>query len=59
MRFAAVASTGELVAQSSANFCGVTTGKYSYSNSGGGTTHAVFLVGMFDLPENKPQANRT
>ncbi|HEU4576997.1 MAG TPA: hypothetical protein VFS67_01995 [Polyangiaceae bacterium] len=58
MRFAAVGSTGELVAKSYAKFCGVTTGKYSYSNSGGGTTHAVFLVGMFDLPENKPKASR-
>jgi hypothetical protein len=59
LRFAAVGSTGELVEDSYANFCGVTTGKYSYSNAGGGTTHAVFLVGLFDLPENKPQANKT
>jgi hypothetical protein len=31
----------------------VVTGKYSYANSGGGTGHAVTLVGVFDLPENK------
>jgi hypothetical protein len=52
-RFAAVGSTGELVQKSAARFCGVTTGRQSYSNAGGGTTHAVYLVGMFDLPENK------
>lgn len=56
IRFAAVGATGELVGNSYANFCGITTGKYSYSNSGGGTTHAVFLVGIFDLPENKSKA---
>ena len=55
LRFAAVGSTGELVKNSYANFCGVTTGTYSYSNSGGGMTHAVFLVGMFELAENKPK----
>lgn len=25
----------------------------SYENSGGGTTHAVQVVGIFDLPENR------
>lgn len=52
-RFVAVGSTGELVAGSQARFCGVITGKNSYQNSAGGTTHAVHLVGMFELPENK------
>lgn len=52
-RFIAVRSTGELVASSNSHFCGVVIGKQSYANSGGGTTHAVFAVGMFDLPENK------
>lgn len=33
----------------------VVTGNYDYSNSAGGTGHAVDLVGMFDLPENKPK----
>lgn len=49
----AVGSTGELVEQSNARFCGVVVGKFSYSNSGGGTTHAVRLVGMFDLKANR------
>lgn len=52
-RFTAVGSTGELVAQSQARFCGVVIGREDYSNSAGGTAHAVYLVGMFDLPENK------
>jgi len=52
-RFIAVHSTGDLVAQSEGKFCGVVIGKQSYSNSIGGVAHAVFLVGMFALPENK------
>jgi hypothetical protein len=52
-RFIAVRSTGDLVAGSVAHFCGVVTGKQSYANSVGGMAHAVFLVGMFVLPENK------
>lgn len=53
IRFDAVGSTGEIVERTPARFCGVVTGRDSYSNAGGGTTHAVHLVGMFDLPENK------
>lgn len=52
-RFIAVRSTGDLVAGSVAHFCGVVTGKQSYYNSVGGMAHAVFLVGMFVLPENE------
>ena len=52
-RFIAVGSSGELVERSRASFCGVVIGKQDYSNSAGGMTHAVFLVGMFGLPENK------
>lgn len=52
-RFIAVRSTGDLVAGSVAHFCGIVTGKQSYANSIGGVAHAVFLVGMFVLPENK------
>lgn len=51
-RFIAIGSTGELVAGDSARFCGVVTGKQSFSNTLGGTTNAVFSVGMFRLPEN-------
>lgn len=53
-RFIAVGSTGEIVAHSYANFCGIVTGQQHYANSMGGEAHAVHLVGMFDLPENKP-----
>ena len=53
VRFVAVGSTGELVANSNAKICGVVIGTFSYSNSAGGVTHAVQIVGMFDLKENK------
>ena len=36
-----------------ARFCGIATGRDTYANTGGGTTHAVRVVGMFDLPENR------
>ncbi len=52
-RFIAVGSTGEIMANSHARFCGVITGQQHYPNSAGGMAHAVHLVGMFDLPENK------
>lgn len=51
--FHAVKSTGNIVQGHRAKFCGVVTGEFSYRNSGGGTGHAVDVVGMFDLPENK------
>lgn len=54
-RYIAVGSTGEIVADSRARFCGVVTGQQHYPNSVGGEAHAVHLVGMFDLPENKSQ----
>lgn len=52
-RFLAVGSTGEIVGNSPARFCGVVTGRNDYHNSVGGVAHAVHLIGMFDLPENK------
>lgn len=52
-RFHAVRSSGTLVAKSRARFCGVVTGRFDYANSAGGVGHAVKLVGMFDLPENR------
>lgn len=51
--FEAVGSTGNLVQHSPARFCGIVTGRYDYGNSAGGVTHAVRMVGMFDLPQNK------
>lgn len=53
VRFLAAGSSGELVESSEARMCGVVTGKYDYSNSGGGTGHAIEVVGMFDLPANR------
>jgi hypothetical protein len=55
-RFIAVNSTGDIAEKSRAKFCGVVIGKFDYSNSAGGVAHAVQLVGMFDLPENKGAA---
>lgn len=52
-RFVAVGSTGNLVGRSRARFCGVVIGTYDYENSGGGVGHAIALVGMFDLKENR------
>lgn len=52
IHFLAAGSTGDLVENSRARFCGFVTGRYSYSNSGGGSSHAVQMVGMFKLPEN-------
>ena len=51
--FGMVGDSGDLVSQSRARMCGVVIGRYDYSNSGGGTGHAIQLVGMFDLPENR------
>lgn len=52
VHFIAVRDTGDLVAGSSARFCGVVTGLYSYRNTVGGMAQAVQLVGIFDLPAN-------
>lgn len=53
VRFMAVRSSGDLVQHSLARICGVIIGLQSYSNVSGGKTHAVSVVGMFDLPENR------
>ncbi|PPD34924.1 MAG: hypothetical protein CTY21_09395 [Methylomonas sp.] len=52
-RFVAVGSTGEIVGGTNAKFCGIIAGQQHYANSIGGVAHAVALIGMFDLPENK------
>lgn len=57
--FFAVGSTGNLVERSGARFCGVVTGRYDYQNSGGGVSHAVQMVGMFDIAENNPRKKRS
>jgi hypothetical protein len=51
--FYAVGETGDLVAGSRTRLCGIVTGLHSFLNSGGGVTHAIRAVGMFDLPENR------
>lgn len=53
VHYYAAGSSGELVAGSQARLCGVITGALSYSNVGGGTTHSVQVVGVFDLRENR------
>lgn len=47
--FYTVGSSGTIVENSTAHLCGFVVGVYSYSNSGGGTSHAIDLVGMWDL----------
>jgi hypothetical protein len=53
VHFIGAGSTGDLVQGSRTRFCGAVTGTYSYANTGGGTTHAVELVGMFDLSRGR------
>jgi hypothetical protein len=48
-----VGSSGSLVERDQATFCGAVIGRRSYANSGGGVVHAVRVVGLFDLPENR------
>lgn len=52
VRFLAVQSTEGIVEQTPARFCGVTIGLQSYPNVSGGTTHAIQVVGLFDIPAN-------
>ncbi len=53
VRLYAVGDTAELVQGMNAGFCGIVTGTSTYSNTGGGTTHAIDVVGMFALATNK------
>lgn len=52
-RTIAVGSTGDIVAESHGKFCGQVTGRINFNNVLGGSTVAPYLVGMFDLPENR------
>lgn len=45
--------SGDLESMSYARMCGFVVGLFDYKNSGGGTGHAVELIGVWDLPENK------
>lgn len=51
--FLGVKSSGSILKDSWARFCGVVVDRYDYENSAGGTGHAIEIVGMFDLPENR------
>ncbi|AUX87170.1 hypothetical protein C3F34_14760 [Acinetobacter sp. ACNIH2] len=52
-RTIAVGSTNNIVAESRGKFCGQVTGRINFNNAIGGSTTAPYLVGMFDLPENR------
>jgi hypothetical protein len=56
VRFYAAGSTQGIVEDTRTRFCGVVTGRFSFSNAMGGTTHTAELVGMFDIPANRPAA---
>lgn len=56
LSFVAVGSTGDLVEQSQASYCGVVTGLWEFPNVSNGLTNTVHTVGMFALPENKSGA---
>jgi len=52
--FINVGSSGDITGDSmNERMCGVVIGTYHYRNSGGGVGHAVDMVGMWDIPENK------
>jgi hypothetical protein len=54
VHFISAGSTGDIVERSRARLCGVATGVYAYTNVMGGETQSVQMVGIFDLPENRP-----
>jgi hypothetical protein len=51
--FSAVGSAGALAPGSDARLCGVVTGWIADDDEARGPAHAVILVGVFDLPENR------
>lgn len=53
VRFIAFGSSGDLVKNSPAKFCGLVIGRSYFQNLGGGTTESLGLIGMFDLPSNR------
>lgn len=58
VRFIAVRSTRGIHENSPAKLCGIITGTQTYPTTGGGFSHALFVVGVFDLPENRSGGNR-
>ncbi len=51
--FKAVGDRGDLAAKKGARFCGVVIGNHDYKNASGAVSHAVAIVGMFDLAASK------
>jgi hypothetical protein len=49
VHFYNIGSSGNLVEGKPARMCGFVIGQYHYHNSGGGTGHAIDLVGAWDL----------
>lgn len=54
IHFTNAGSSGNLVEGKIARMCGYTIGQYHYNNSGGGSSHAIDLVGMWDLNWKMP-----
>ncbi|HEY3494746.1 MAG TPA: hypothetical protein VGK73_08680 [Polyangiaceae bacterium] len=52
VRFIAVKSTNGITEGAPGRLCGIIVGTQTYPNAAGGTSHALFVVGSFDLPEN-------
>jgi len=52
-RYTTVGTSGNLVESSRARLCGMLTGRFDYHNSVGGAGHALSIVGIFDLPQNR------
>lgn len=53
VRFATMLSTAKLFEDSYATFRGVFVQEYDYPNVSGGQTRSLYLVGGFDIPENR------
>ncbi len=51
--FYAARSTDGIFEGTKTRFCGVVSGRHSYSNAGGGTSHSVEMIGVFDIPANR------
>ncbi len=53
IRFITPLSTAGLFARSKASFVGVFVQEYDYTNTRGGQTKSLLVVGAFDIPENR------
>lgn len=55
-RVVAIGDVTDIFQGREAMFCGIVVGRETYPNTGGGTSHAVRLVGMFVTPANSVHA---